>query len=84
MRKHTAKSNPYLHTIIIEAVEQQLAGGTPRECWTTLERLMCVGYTREEAIEKMATVLCEEMHDIMSNTSGYDEARYCSRLKEIV
>lgn len=68
---------------IVEAVETQLREDDPTETRRTLERLMAMGETRENALRYIACVLSIEVFDSLKNQSPYDEERYIRNLKAL-
>jgi hypothetical protein len=68
---------------IVEAVENQLAQNEPPETKATLERLMALGESRENAIRYIASALSVEIFEALKNDSPYDEKRYVSNLKAL-
>jgi hypothetical protein len=69
--------------VIVEAVEKQLAQNEPPETKATLERLMALGESRENAIRYIASALSVEIFEALKNNSPYDEKRYVSNLKAL-
>ncbi len=68
---------------IVEAVENQLAQDEPPETKITLERLIALGETRENAIRYIASVLSVEIFETLKNKTPYNEQRYISNLKKL-
>lgn len=68
---------------IMAVVEEQLRTNNPKEVRLTLRRLTEEGYTEEEAKEKIAAVLVEEIYDVLKEGTPYSEERYVSRLKQL-
>lgn len=69
--------------VILSVVDEQLKQDNPREARLTLRRLMGNGNTEEEAKEKIAVVLIEEVYDVVKSGTPYNEKRYVSRLKQL-
>ena len=61
---------------LIDAVEQQIAQGTPAEAPRTLERLLNEGYPREEAVRLMAAALAAEAFEVLDQQREFDERNY--------
>ncbi len=57
--------NPHLKAAILEVVENQLRGGDPLETRQTLERLVAAGYSRQEAVEMIGSVVVSEIWHIL-------------------
>ncbi len=68
---------------ILQAVENQLAENNPECTKQTLDRLMSEGVDEDKAKEMIAVVLLGEMYDMLSLEEGYNEERYCKKLKEL-
>jgi hypothetical protein len=64
-------------------VENQLADGVPEETGRTLKRLMEAGYGRVEAIDKIGTVVVEEIFDVLKTLQPFDERRFSAKLREL-
>ncbi len=73
-------TNPLLGDEIREVVENQIRDGTPPEAAETLKRLLRAGYTREQAVDKIAVVVVHELMDVMESKQPYNEKRYVGRL----
>ena len=65
---------------VVEVIENQLRENNPPETMRTLDRLMAMGETRENAIRYIACVLSVEIFEAMKNQSPYDEERYIKNL----
>ena len=68
---------------IVEAVENQLRDDEPAETRRTLDRLMAMGETRENAIRFIACALSVEIFEGLKNRLPYDQARYIKNLKAL-
>jgi hypothetical protein len=77
-------SNPILHIIIHQTVENQIAANEPPETAKTLERLLSQGKTRHEAVHEIGIVLAEEMFGIMKFNRSFDEQRYVRKLRRLI
>jgi hypothetical protein len=77
-------SNPILHIIIHQTVENQIAANEPPETAKTLERLLSQGKTRHEAVHEIGIVLAEEMFGIMTTKQPYNEQRYIRKLRRLI
>ncbi|MDE1324195.1 hypothetical protein L9W97_03555 [Vibrio aestuarianus] len=66
--------------ILIETVENQLAGGNPIKVKETLMRLMMTGSSREDAVASMACALAIEVFDVMKNEGEFNLKRYSEHL----
>ena len=68
---------------IIEAVENQLEQNEPPETRKTLERLMAMGESRENAMRHIASALSIEIFEALKNQDPYNEQRYITNLKAL-
>ena len=75
--------SPQLHNAMHEVVENQIKKGTPKETKSTLDRLKQLGYTRHEAIHKIATVLLEEIYYMEKNNRVCSETKYIKKLNKL-
>ncbi|MDE1241962.1 hypothetical protein [Vibrio aestuarianus] len=66
--------------ILIETVENQLAGGNPIKVKETLMRLMMTGSSREDAVASIACALAIEVFDVMKNEGEFNLKRYSEHL----
>jgi len=68
---------------LVEVVENQIRDNDPPETRTTLERLMSLGESRENAMRYIASVLSVEIFEALKNKTPYNEARYLKNLKNL-
>jgi len=68
---------------IIEALETQIKENNPPETGLTLERLMALGESRENAMRYIACAFTVELAEVLNKTSPYDEQRYIGNLKAL-
>lgn len=61
---------------LIEAIESQLASGTPPATQAVYNKLSLVGYEREEILQLMALVLADEVREMLSGDRPFDGERY--------
>lgn len=64
-------------------VENQLSDGVPEETGRTLKRLLSEGYSREEAVDKIGTVVVEEINDVLHTLQPFDERRFSAKLRAL-
>ena len=76
-------ANKYLRENILQVVDNQLQENNPAITKATFERLKALGYTKEQAKEKIAAVLLEEIYDLLKNNESYNEVRYTKGLEEL-
>ena len=55
------ETNPRLKALILEVVENQLRENNPPEKRQALERLLAAGYSRQEAMEMIGSVVVGEV-----------------------
>jgi len=72
--------SPILHEAIHEVVENQIRDGDPKETKETLHRLMNLGYSRHDAINKIGTVVLEDIFHILKNKEEFNEERFVNKL----
>ncbi|HMF33136.1 MAG TPA: hypothetical protein VKK79_17050 [Candidatus Lokiarchaeia archaeon] len=75
--------NPHLKHTLMKTAENQIRDGTLPEAKQTLDRLLSLGYSRQEAVEKIAGVIAEETYYILRDQRKFDEEQYVSRLQEL-
>ncbi len=68
---------------VIDAIENQLAENNPPETKMTLDRLMGLGESRENAMRHIASALSVEIFEALNNGSSYNEERYIKNLQAL-
>jgi 2,3-bisphosphoglycerate-independent phosphoglycerate mutase len=76
-------ANQNLKRIILEVVNNQIRDNDPPITKVTLERLKKSGYTEQQAKEKIASILIEEIYDVLKNHEVYNEERYANKLSAL-
>jgi len=76
-------ANQNLKRIILEVVNNQIRDNNPPITKVTLERLKKSGYTEQQAKEKIAAILIEEIYDVLKNHEVYNEERYAKKLSTL-
>jgi len=76
--------NPHLKQAFLDTVENQIRDGTPPEAKLTLDRLISLGYSRQEAVEKIAAVVAEEAFYVLRDRREFNEEWYVTRLHELI
>lgn len=71
--------NPY-----IQVVEDHLASGDPPETKAALEALAAKGRSPGEAKQLVATVVRDEMQEMLSAGREFDNAKYAVALKKLL
>ena len=77
------KPNLRLKSLILQIVKNQIKNNDPPETKETLVRLLEEGNTRQEAIEKIALIVIEEIYDILKNKQEFNRERFVSKLKKL-
>ena len=96
-QKHKPKEeyNPHLRALILQVVDNQIAGqdetgqpltttitGEPDYVKNTFERLSAV-HGPEKSKEMIAAVLLEEMYDVLKCKVPFDEPQYKAKLEKL-
>ncbi|MCH7507136.1 MAG: hypothetical protein IID60_07540 [Proteobacteria bacterium] len=68
---------------MIEAIENQIRDHEPPETRITLDRLISLGESRENAMRYIASVLSVEIFEALKNKTPYNEERYITNLKNL-
>ena len=68
---------------IVEVIENQLRDNEPPETKVTLDKLMAMGESRENAIRYIASALSVEIFEALKNSTSYNEERYIKNLKAL-
>jgi hypothetical protein len=68
---------------LVETIENQLRLNDPPETRETLERLMTLGETRDNAMRYIGCVLATEIFYIFKNKDTFNRERYVHNLKEL-
>jgi len=74
-------TNPILHVIVHQTIENQIAANTPPETAQALARLLQKGLTRHEAVHEIGSVLARDIYEIMKSQRPFNEQRYVRRLR---
>jgi hypothetical protein len=75
--------NPYLHSAILEVVENQLAGNDPPETSLTFDRLLREGHSEEDVKKLIGAVIAAEMFYVMKENKPFDHARFVAALDRL-
>jgi hypothetical protein len=68
---------------LIETVENQIRDNNPPEVRATLDRLMAMGESRENAMRYIGSVFSVEIYEILEHQAPYDEKRYVANLRNL-
>jgi hypothetical protein len=77
-------TNPIAHIIVHQTIENQIAGGEPREVRRVVKKLMRQGLSRHEAIHRVGSVLAGEIYHILKDNRPFDEAGYVRQLRQLM
>lgn len=73
----------FAETTLTQAIENQLEAGEPAFVQAVLNKLLLVGYEREEILQLMALVLADEIDAMLRADRGFDAARYEQGLRAL-
>ncbi|TFG18735.1 MAG: hypothetical protein EU529_17125 [Promethearchaeota archaeon] len=65
---------------ILEIVENQIRENNPKETKETLIRLRNLGYNRQDALQKIGTVVEEEIYDVLKHKEKFNKERFIRKL----
>lgn len=68
---------------MISIVNEQIANNDPPMTKVTYERLKQSGYSEQLAKEKLATVVVEEIFNVIKNGEAFNERRFNKRLANL-
>ena len=77
------ESGQRLGELIVEVAENQVKENNPPETKETLERLIALGESRENAMRYIASVLSIEIYDIVKEEIPFNEKRYINNLHKL-
>ena len=77
-------ANKHLKRTILEVVDNQLKANDPPITRYTLDRLMGLGYTKQQAKEKIGVVVIGEIYDVLKNSQPFDEARFIGEMNKLM
>jgi len=69
--------------IILEVVENQIRDNDPPETRKTLTRLTKEGFSREEAVELIGTVVVHELYNVLKQEEYFDCKRFVAALRQL-
>jgi Domain of unknown function (DUF1841) len=64
--------NPALHVAMHEIVAKQLWADDPPEVWQTATRLLAAGYERHEVLHMLASVVSDDVYEILHDQKAPD------------
>jgi hypothetical protein len=68
---------------LFEVIENQMKENNPPETKKTYQRLLDQGFSRDETMRMMATVVITEMNDMVKHNRTFDEAGYVEALQAL-
>ena len=80
VRQGSRVVNPRLHISMHEVVANQLWADDPPDVWRTARRLTAAGYERHDVLHMLASVVSDEVWQIMTDKTPADLARMSTRL----
>ena len=69
--------------MILEIVENQIRDNDPPETRQTLRRLIKEGFSREEAVELIATVVVNEIYNVLKQEKNFNRKRFVAALRQL-
>ena len=81
--KNTKGDPARARAALLEVIENQIRLSDPPETGQTLERLLKLGYSREESLKYIGSALIGEVFGVLRNESKYDHARYVANLNAL-
>jgi len=69
--------------IILEVVENQIRDNDPPETRKTLKRLLKEGFSREESVELIGTVVVHELYNVLKQHEYFDRKRFVAALRQL-
>ena len=69
--------------IILKVVENQIRDNDPPETRQTLRRLIKQGFSREEAVELIGTVVVHELYNILKQNENFNQRRFVATLRQL-
>ena len=77
------KDEQRVEEAILVIAENQLKENKPPDTRITLDRLMAMGESRENAMQHIASVLSAEVFEMMKDNVVFNEQRYIEKLKAL-
>ena len=69
--------------MILGVVENQIRDNAPPETRRTLRRLIKEGFSREEAVELIGTVVVHEIYNVLKEKENFDRKRFVAALEQL-
>jgi hypothetical protein len=83
MHEDDDSEESFAEATLIQAIENQLEAGEPAFVQAVLNKLLLVGYAREEILPLMALVLADEIDAMLREDRAFDAARYEQGLRAL-
>lgn len=83
MHEDDDSEESFAEATLIQAIENQLEAGEPAFVQAVLNKLLLVGYEREEILQLMALVLADEIDSMLREDRAFDAARYEQGLRAL-
>lgn len=83
MHEDDDSEESFAEATLIQAIENQLEAGEPAFAQAVLNKLLLVGYEREEILQLMALVLADEIDSMLREDRAFDAARYEQGLRAL-
>jgi len=72
-----------LRSVIFQVINNQVRDGTPPETKETYDRLLAQGYSQEEVMKYLGSVVSSEIFSVLKHGQTYDQQRYVAALKAL-
>ena len=72
-----------LRSVIFQVINNQIRDGTPPETKETYDRLLAQGYSQEEVMKYIGSVVSSEIFSVLKHGQTYDQHRYVAALKAL-
>ena len=69
--------------IILKVVGNQIRDNDPPETQRTLRRLIKEGFSREEAVELIGTVVVHELYNVLKQNETFSRKRFTAALRQL-
>ncbi len=73
----------HVREALFEAIQNQIRDNNPKETKETLDRLVREGHTQKESMRLIASVLVNELNDMLKVNRPFNETRYVKALKKL-
>lgn len=83
MHEDDDSEESFAEATLVQAIENQLEAGEPAFVQAVLNKLLLVGYEREEILQLMALVLADEIDSMLREDRAFDAARYEQGLRAL-